>query len=74
MDLSSVIKRTPELTQAERLINQRLYLRKVLGCDPPPTGKIPELTDQECCYLSQQFDEYTYYDIRKAFPVRVSRA
>jgi len=70
MDVSSQVPKTPEYTQAHKLLTDRLRLR-AMGIKAPPTGPLPELTDLECIRLSQEFDTYTYNAIRAAFSMRV---
>lgn len=33
-----------------------------------PQDALPELTDRECIKINEQFDGYSYDEIRKAFP------
>ena len=70
MDVSNHVPTTPEYTRAHKLLTDRLRL-KGLGIKAPPTAKLPELTDLECIRFSQEFEQYTYEAIRRAFRLRV---
>jgi hypothetical protein len=69
MDVSGAVKETHELRRARQLLIERQQLLSI-GIKSPPTAAIPDLTDQECAILSQQFSGYTYEAIRDAFGKR----
>ncbi len=70
MDVSGQVPTTPEYTRAHKLLTDRLRL-KGLGIKAPPTAPLPELTDLECIRLAQEFVQYSYEAIRRAFRLRV---
>ena len=69
MDVAGVAKETHELRRARQLLVDRQRLL-TLGFKAPPTAAVPDLTDQECAVLSQEFDAYSYDAIRSAFTKR----
>lgn len=70
MDLSSAVRPTRELSAAREKLQYADGLRRA-GLRSTLAGVLPELTDQECAVLSQEFEAYTYESIRRAFPLRV---
>ena len=69
MDCTGLVKDTEALRMA-RFHIKRHAMMKAMGSRYSPTAMLPELTDQECAVLSQEFDAYSYDAIRKAFPKR----
>lgn len=69
MDVSAAVPVTRQLNQARERLDYAEGLRRA-GLSPRLVPPLPELTDQECVALSQEFDAYSYDALRKAFPKR----
>lgn len=66
----AVVPKSYRLKQARKLLDDRLRL-KAIGITAPPTGEVPELTDQECALLALEYESYSYDALRKAFPLKI---